>query len=413
MSYLRKKGKYWSLVEGGRDPETGKVRQKVLKYYGAEKPENFQLAKDIAGLGLGTTDGEPAVKPAKKAKVPDTFRGKYPNPKPLCDNTACQVYEDDHCYGSHAARVEHGCEKPRPRSPKLGTTSPKVLYATENELSNYAKICTEVTTSGAGMGVIEHQGGIYVVFGIIALGTTVRKITLYKAIPRDIEPPRNKNHHLLISYKDKEYYFDPHKEIIIRPRTDPPAFDLNTRVSQNNIKTVLGTTWRNKYTHDLFTVCNITENKNRPGEYDLWGIDDTPDDTSLNSANRGEKWKTAMEHWYRVDNLTIEAQTEAFCKRIGYCREEGARSRKKYNRMRMLPAKEQKKDSCFASNLGLRKSEHEWDVSDLEIALKQLEKFKNGGKYEDMYNLPETKERVHVQGDNGKQAPVQQGPCDT
>lgn len=51
MAYVRIKKRnnheYYYLVEGHQDPETKKVRQKNLKYYGKEKPSAEQLKKDI------------------------------------------------------------------------------------------------------------------------------------------------------------------------------------------------------------------------------------------------------------------------------------------------------------------------------------------------------------------------------
>jgi len=47
MPYLRQKGKYWVLVDGHRDPATKKVKQRVLKYYGPEKPSQDVVDRDI------------------------------------------------------------------------------------------------------------------------------------------------------------------------------------------------------------------------------------------------------------------------------------------------------------------------------------------------------------------------------
>ena len=48
MPFLRRKGKYWNLVEGKRDPDTKKVKQKVSR---VQIPE---MASIIRGIARGT-----------------------------------------------------------------------------------------------------------------------------------------------------------------------------------------------------------------------------------------------------------------------------------------------------------------------------------------------------------------------
>lgn len=70
MPYLRKKGKYFLLVEGVRDPESKKVKQKVLKYYGLGKPDQPTIDLDIILHGPDNKDKDEYIKwPKDKMKA--------------------------------------------------------------------------------------------------------------------------------------------------------------------------------------------------------------------------------------------------------------------------------------------------------------------------------------------------------
>ena len=79
MAYLRNKGNYWYLVTGSRSRVDGKVRQKVLKYYGAKAPSHEELAADI--LELGTTQmfdiNARITKASLKAIIGTVWRNKH------------------------------------------------------------------------------------------------------------------------------------------------------------------------------------------------------------------------------------------------------------------------------------------------------------------------------------------------
>jgi len=227
MAFLRKKGKYYQLVHGVRDPDTKKVKQKVVKHYGKDKPSEEQVNMD-------------------KENLKDLIQ-------------------------------QLGVE---------GKTNLKKMDDKDKE----------------------------------QLGTT---------------------------------------------------FDINSKITKATINSIIGTVWRNKFTHKI--VCITSWELMESGQYVLFNSLDK-DDPEVTWVSSRHTWKDQMDKWYRIDNIPENEQLEGFRKRIGYCHEELNIKRKSYNYYLTLP-KEQRTDR-YTSNLGLRKMALDWAEKDYNDAVSDCNDFK-------------------------------------
>ena len=173
-----------------------------------------------------------------------------------------------------------------------------------------------------------------------------------------------------LAYEKKE--IDTKKDNSIQSKNK--VFDINARITRGNLNSIIGTSWRNKHTHDLAKVTQVIPTVCQ-GKFELIdGLDllyDGEDDLGMVRISVRTKWVNAMEHWYRVDHLSQDEQLEGFRRRIGYCKEEIATKRKQYNEYKTMP--KERRDSCYTSNLRLQKNSFEWAQQDLEIAVKQMD----------------------------------------
>lgn len=263
MAYLRKKRDYYYLVQGIRDPETKKVKQVTLKYYGHNKPTEEQLQEDIAELGTTRTE-------TKGACAPD--------------------------------------------NEKVGTTEPEALVDRGHNKS-------------PAPGVVEE---------------TPTEIGLEKQPLEKVVVPTN-------------------------------GFDVNARITKDNINSIIGTIWRNRYTHSLAIIEKI--NKTPSGSFELYSRMEKSDKMGdiVTWLTYRELWKNAMNHWYRIDDIGPADQLEGFRKRVGYCKDELNRARKALHKLETVPKDE--RHSPHSTNLGIRKQQLEWTQRDYDAAQKDLEAF--------------------------------------
>lgn len=158
------------------------------------------------------------------------------------------------------------------------------------------------------------------------------------------------------------------------------VFDVDTRITKASLKAIIGTFWRNKYTHELAKIAVIQRNPYR-GDFEVYdGREAEEIDPALKCpmtwVSYGQKWSRALEHWYRVDHLTRAEKLEGYRRRVGYCREKVAETRKQYQAMKTTP--KEKRDSCHTANTNSRKRDWKEAQEDLDEAAKLLEEFTGG-----------------------------------
>lgn len=159
------------------------------------------------------------------------------------------------------------------------------------------------------------------------------------------------------------------------------AFDINTRITKASLKAIIGTVWRNKYTHDFAKITVIHKNPNRD-DFEVYdGMEAEEIDPGLRCplawVRYGEKWSRAMEHWYQVDHLARSQKLEGYRKRVGYCKEQVTISRKAFHDMKTMP--QAVRGGCHTANTRMRKDEWEAAKQDLDEAVRLLGEFIGGG----------------------------------